>query len=249
MHTLSELDVHRFDETIKSKDNATGLAIIVGCPGPLKGELPDYDTAISTFEELNLAVLVYRAANEKRIRNVIENISKHISYPKSYKRVVFLFLGHGEQLKIITNDRKEVNVMDDIVEPLVNFSKVESRTLKQIPKLFFIDACHGGEPGSQVPRSNPNSRPAEFEPHPQVIPLRGNYLLAYATMPGAVAIDGSNWTHLLLAELSKKRDIKISLNDILTMVSAKLANIQRYCDSGDPVPHIQQTVVISIDSL
>ena len=255
MHTLSELDVHRFDETIKSKDNATGLAIIVGCPGqkePLKGVLRDCDRAITTFENLDFAVLLIRAANQKRIRNVIENVSKRIPYPESYKRVVFLFSGHGKQWKIITNDEKELNIMDDIVEPLVNVSKVKSPKLQLIPKLFFIDACRGGEhdPGISVPRLDPSLSDTAAEPNPdrQFIPLRGNYLLAYATMPGAVAVDAiSNWTQLLLTELSRQRDIRISLNDILTMVSAELANIRHNVkrDSGAPVPHIQQSMVIS----
>ena len=185
-------------------------------------------------------------ANRSEIIDIIKVITTlpDSTIPEKYKRLVFMFAGHGaRKWKINADDDREINVMDEIVEPLVNIGRLYSKTLKKIPKIFLIDACRGpmidSGDGKVTHMRNQSSRAHRGDENPHM-PLRGNYLLAYSTMENMLSSDG-NWTRILLDILN--RNPEESLCNNLTEVSSQLATKAQ--GVSDDKCHFQQPIMIS----
>lgn len=177
--------------------------------GTLSGTNRDADEMMSTFDQLDYQVFQKLNVNAKRaeIVNLLRKLSIYLSQYEDDdmegKVLIFAFSGHGgRDNQIVTYDHKNLSIMDDIVPRFV-----ENHNVFPIPKLFFIDACRGGERLTKVP---------EFGLIPKGwVHMEGKYHISYATIDEHVAYDG-NWMHLLAQKIRSSDD---SLQNIVADVS------------------------------
>ena len=213
------------DELVKSKSEANGLAIIVAneysCRKDheiLTGTVNDLHAAREAFETLKFATLPIRNASTTEIIDVVRTASRY-SYPLCYKRLAFVFSGHGDGECVYARDGK-VSIQKNILNP---FTPNDSPSLAHIPKLFFFDACRGDavDQGMIVTLQTSGAVAKGSR-----IPSYGNYLLAYSTMPSMKAFEepmtGGYWIQHLTKELCNEDNLDRSLGDILTKVNGKV---------------------------
>ena len=152
------------------------------------------------------------------------------------KVIIFAFSGHGcckgEIEYLYTNDGETVDFQDEIVFPLT-----KHRGVKHIPKLFFVDACRGGEiltkgaavtaPDEQVAKSN-----VYFEKGVQHV--EGNYYIAYATIPHHVSYasaGGSRWMPKLAKALTKSDSFQHIAAKVMAEVNREVSDKKQQCES------------------
>ena len=180
-----------------------GYAILVTCDhagtprkDPLPGTIKDGEEMIETFKKL---CFPYRHLHNPKKQDIQAEISKFSCFLSSYqvkvekdkeKVIIFAFSGHGcskgQAEKIIANDGQELDIKDEIVNPLTKHMAVGD-----IPKLFFIDACRGG-----CRLSTPKGDKEESYFEKAVSHAAGNIRFDYATIPRHVSHakeSGSIW--------------------------------------------------------
>lgn len=211
------------DELVKSKPSANGLAIIIGNETSYKpehqllpGTIKDLEAARDAFESLKFTTVPIRNASAREIIDIVQAASR-CTYPSCYRRLAFVFSGHGDATYIYTHD-SEVPLQTCIFEPWMS---KKSPDLANMPKLFFLDACRGDAVDQGV------FTPIASGPVPKGAgraPSVGNYLLANSTLPTMKAFEkpfagGGYWMQHLARELQLDRNIDQSLTDILTRVN------------------------------
>ena len=214
------------NELVRSKPSANGLAIIIGneigCKPEhvrLSGTIKDLEAARDAFESLMFTTLPIRNASAREIIDVVKAASRCI-YPPCYKRLAFVFSGHGDATCIYAHD-SAVPVQTYVFDP---WMPEKSQHLADIPKLFFFDACRGNAVDQGVfitlRPSGPVAKGAGR------VPSVGNYLLANSTMHTMKAFEkpnaGGYWMQHLAKELQSDMNIEKSLADILTIVNDKV---------------------------
>ena len=239
------------DELVKSKPSANGLAIIIGneisCKPEhnerLSGTIKDLEAARDAFESLKFTTVPIRNASAREIIDIVQAASNY-SFPSCYKRLAFVFSGHGDETCIYAHDSR-INLQTYIFDPWMPMC---SPHLADIPKLFFFDACRGDDVDRGVIITLHASGAV---PKGGRTPSVGNYLLAYATMPRMKAFEnpdaGGYWMQHLTKELQRDENIDKSLNEILTIVTDKVLTEMeraRLCNIQQPV--IESTLRKSI---
>ena len=139
--------------------------------------------------------------------------------------LAFIFSGHGGEGVIYGEDQNLVDAYVDILEDIVQpFDPQKSPSIAEVPKLFFIDACRGGESVKGAGGKGKwigDGRLKEAATKSSTT-LLGNYILGYATMPGFKSYlrgdnaEGSVWMPLLADELQYEpnRDVLNVLQDV-----------------------------------
>ena len=231
-------------EVVKSKPSANGLAIIVGNEisykpehQPLSGTIKDLKAARDAFESLKFTTVPIRNASAREIIDIVQVASQY-TYPSCYRRLAFVFSGHGDAKYIYAHD-SEVPLQTCIFDP---WMPKKSPNLAHIPKLFFLDACRGDAvdqgvftPSGPVPKGAGRA------------PSVGNYLLANSTLPTMKAFEkpfagGGYWMQHLAKELQLDRNIDQSLTDILVRVNRLVVDEMQ---SSHLYENIQQPVLES----
>ena len=211
---------------IRNQPNANGIAVIFSNDyqsatagrhslKELSGTEEDGKKMEHCFESLNFATYYDHNVSRKGMLDVVSYIAGYTRYPTSYKRIVVVFSGHGTSGQTLyTNDSKTVKV-EDIIAP---FDPARAPVIGNIPKLFFIDACRGdaANPGTMVPKGAKVLDTLN-------VPQKGNFLVAYSTLPEYKAYEeskkGGVWITTLAEILRSKSK---SVCDILTEVNKTL---------------------------
>ncbi len=210
-----------------------GLGLIIGCENsykinhkPLKGVVKDLRTLKDTFSQLTFTTLCLFDPTADQVKKLIKtasNLQKNgLLQPDSWKRVVVTFSGHGDRTSLCTKDGK-ISFEEDIFEPLVSS---RDSLMVGIAKLFFLDACRGDyhDPGIDLSTLLYRCRGEESHlvPRGERIPSKGNYLVAYSTLPEMTAFEsngGGCWMQLLstcLLHIDKSvQDVLVDVNNIL----------------------------------
>lgn len=222
-------------EIIEQNKVVKGIAIIVGNQYSkhykeiLKGPINDLIKMKSVLEALRYAVIPLLNASKQEIREVIRDVSQ--LYPTSahdlcYKRIVFIFSGHGNKDHYIHTRDGEVNIINDVIFPLM---PSHSPKLHHIPKLIFIDACRGGQPCPGV--VVPIPRGGDMR-----VPNFANYLLVHSTLPTMKAYEcdyGGYWMQTLAHELCHPSNMDESIHGVLIKVNSRL-NVMLNMAPGSP---------------
>ncbi len=233
-------------QSINLRPAANGLAIIVANERstlPETKDLPgvrnDLEAMKNTFEELRFATFPIVNATMDQIRDVVSAATARTTeYPPSYKRIAFVFAGHGSEGSIHTHTGP-VDLQNYVFGC---FQPGEAAHIGSIPKLFFIDACRGDiiEQGVQVPISRGANNTAK-------IPSIGNYILACASLYGTQSFERSDYTGDLgpggfwIQRVAKELLQSGSVLDILTRVNRLV--MQDFAASGSEV--LQQPILES----
>ena len=133
-------------------------------------------------------------------------------YPKTCKRIVVYFSGHGKDGSVLQLQDGEYVSIDDMIS-LFKPDIANNNSLVGIVKLFFIDACRGRgeEAGCLI------SKGAVAVKYPTVS-SEANIFVAYASPRSYMSYGGSKgsrWTKCLI-EAFKKSKVEDNVYDILT---------------------------------
>ena len=212
-------------QAVQQNEISKGIAIIIGNQfsmhypkDVLKGPYFDLSVMESAFKTLKYTVLPFLNASKQEILEIVREVSQLFPIsckPLCYKRIVFLFAGHGHNNQFIHAEDGDVDVYEDVVYPLM---PGQSPNLANIPKLIFIDACRGKgrDPGVHVliPRGEKIR-----------VPTLSNYLLVYSTLPTMQAFEndlGGFWMQTLARELGNPCNIKKDIHGIIVKVNRQL---------------------------
>jgi len=231
-------------QSIRRRQAANGLAIIIANESScirehkrLEGAIKDLYAMKETFETLRFATLPIFNASKEQILSAVQAAANYKAYPPSYKRLAFVFSGHGDENYIYTHDGW-IKPLDQVVELL---QPTEAPHLGNIPKLFFIDACRGSETdkGLIVPRGGTVRMPSF-----------GNYILAHSTMPRMVSYEatdeGGLWMQTVSRQLRTKRK---SVLDVLTEVNEELLEELRKRGCETLQQHVLESTLLETVSL
>ena len=179
----------------------------------LHGPLVDGRKMRETMELLNFDTHWEHNATASVTRGLVRETSR-CKYLPNYKRLAFIFSGHGTTKHYLyTQDGKQINFHDIMKQ----FYPDQSPHIGAIPKLFFIDACRGSL------RTQPVLVTKGGHDVSLKVPEQSNFLVAYSTMPDHRAHEsrdqGGIWMSIL-AEKLKTTDA--SVLDVLTKVNVQL---------------------------
>ena len=139
----------------------------------LSGARVDGRKMCETMELLNFETHWERNATATVTRRLVRETAR-CQYLSNYKRLVFIFSGHGTTKHCLyTQDGKQVNFHDIMKQ----FYPGQSPHLGAIPKLFFIDACRGSLQ-TQAVLVTKGGHDVSLK-----VPEQSNFLVAYSTMP------------------------------------------------------------------
>lgn len=189
------LDVHfyieHFDVEEKGpypyKYGSSGLAIIIS--NSFNGERActdkDEKQLEATFKGMGYRVQmeINKSAAEMRgIFEAIRDIHKE-KHDNSFVCCIASYSGFDRETRkdyILGNDRNRFYLLDEAYK---NLNSVNCEALRGIPKLFFVNACSGGE---EIVDGNPR----EIDGNPSQIshlPEHSDFLFSYVTSPKSVA--------------------------------------------------------------
>ncbi len=212
------------EQVIKKDSQANGLAIIISNDykktkqlQPLEGTVKDNENMSSTFKSLRLAVVSRHNVCLNEMLKLLHSIVNFKCYPPTYKRLVFVFSGHGNSDHLLYTNDAALNTIS-IKYILDQF--YDASNLVKIPKMFFIDACRGDQrnPGVRVPRGGISIT--------DIVPAEGNWLLAYSTLPKHKSYEEQGKGGVWMSKLAIKLRIEdTSLADILVSVNESLMEL------------------------
>ena len=155
------------------------------------------------------------------IETFVDSIASSTSL-KEYKCIAFCFSGHGGDGVIYGQDNGQSPAVIITNEILLPFDPQKAPHLRDIPKLFFIDACRGsgqesGKGKGLVQRAYKGGSGGGDSDD-----LLGGYIIGYSTMPGYKSWlrgeekVGSIWMPVLAEMLQQdsERDILGVLRDV-----------------------------------
>uniref|UniRef100_A0A3B3ZG64 Caspase-3 n=1 Tax=Periophthalmus magnuspinnatus TaxID=409849 RepID=A0A3B3ZG64_9GOBI len=177
----------------------------------------DVDAAavMETFIKLGYKLIVATDLSVQKLKDKLKSVSEEDH--SKYASFVCVILSHGDEGVIFGTDGCEK------LDVLTRFFKGDRcRSLVGKPKLFFIQACRGGEFDGGI---ETDSVDAAVDPSTDRIPVEADFLYAYSTAPGYYSwrntYNGSWFIQSLCEVLEKHRDLE--LMQIMTRVNRKVA--------------------------
>ena len=210
-------------EAVAKVDNPVGLAVIVTNEykkfprDHLLGMKKDGQAMENAFGRgLGFATLWKPNISSEKMKVLVKSVVKYFqdNPPPEHYVVAFVFSGHGNEGDLLLGeDDGDVHLDGEIVKPLA-----EEHKLGNIPKLFFIDACRGEN------ELKPDVKTKKMAQ--ELITAKGNYYVAYSTIPKHVAYmkpgdatSGSAWMQILAKNLQESSE---SVSDIVETTSSEL---------------------------
>ena len=191
------------------------------------GSDKDVQRLFDTFGELNFDVECYIDKTAKELRTCISKIIREVDFT-NIDSVLMFIMSHGRDNKIFGTDGEEL-YLSEFVEPLKSVN-----SLKNKPKIFFINACRGN---MMAPTHDSYTPQAMVEMDAQEgahnlnaavskTPLDADILLAFSTVANYFSIRNSengSWYIQILCDMIDKFKTTNHLVDILTCVNAGVA--------------------------
>jgi len=182
------------------------------------GSESDVERLSALFDELNYDVISYIDKTAEEMRKSIREMAKY-DYKNVGSLLVFI-MSHGVEGKILGTNEEEI-YLTEFIDP---FKNVQS--LKNKPKLFFVNACRGEgyvPIHDRVASDNQTSRDLH---EAAKTPIEADFLFAYSTVANYYSIrhltDGS-WFIQILCDMIERFRGTLDLGRILTRVNNGVA--------------------------
>lgn len=224
VHCAEAMAASELMTIIRANAGAPGLAIILSCDYKklpyltnMEGAEGDGIRMEETMKGLGYAVKRMHNVTRGQLLNVVCDAAEKVVYPPSFRRLMFVFSGHGKDESLITNEGEKVAVLGEIVRRLSPGRWAQS-PLKDMVRLFIIDACRGDmdDEGITVPKGGSSVDSI------RIPSSEGNLLIAYSTVQGFHAYEesglGGLWLPLVAEELKSDCEVQI----VFTRVNMKL---------------------------
>ena len=184
---------------------------------------------VSAFSQLNYTTHWAKNMTKQHLLDLVTQIallSISEELRSSFIAISFVFSGHGgEGDTLYMQDGGTISLYDEIIKPLIT-----SESLSSFPKLFFIDACRGGEDTNAYSvKTHPNTAKRASG---EYVSLDGNCFVAYATISKKKAFmrnasEGSVWMQELAKQLKESND---SVQNIVSKINKNIWD--KYDDSS-----------------
>jgi len=146
----------------------------------------DETEVVKLFEELSFAVCVNKNLEWDEMRKVAAKFAAKDH--SQFDVFVFIVMSHGGPRDVIFGVGGRYISVEDL---MTEFNAAKCPTLKNKPKLFFIQTCRGSSEERLPPTCGGTDRYAPYSPDStlprSVCPQEADFLLAFATAPGYVA--------------------------------------------------------------
>jgi hypothetical protein len=182
------------------------------------GSESDVERLSALFDELNYDVISYIDKTAEQMRKSIREMKKY-DYKNVGSLLVFI-MSHGVDGKILASDEQEI-YLTDFINP---FKNVQS--LKNKPKLFFVNACRGEgyvPIHDRVASDNQTSRDLH---EAAKTPIEADFLFAYSTVANYYSIrhlTGGSWFIQILCDMIEQYKSTLDLSRILNRVNNGVA--------------------------
>ena len=232
-----------------------GVALIVTNPYDGKKHLPgthqDGENFQQFLSECNYMVFWYHGITKNDFTSYCEQLAK-FRYPKTCRRLVVVFSGHGgegDTLECQDGEKVSVSEMLKWFKP----ADAENDTLGNMVRMFFIDACRGGKKDYGYPikcsRAHTNDLHKKY-------PNDVDMLVAHSVTSEYVSTDtsrGGIWINNLLEELYKNpyRDIERILKGVNKIMKSDTTDggyyqIGEYTSTLSEVIHFKEQSGINV---
>ena len=198
--------------------NMVGVALLVsndykGQKKPLPFVHKDADNLERVFKQFSYTVYRKRNVTDTDFLECYRDLADY-NYPPTCKRILVYFSGHGGSDGVLAMQNGNCIKIEDIIHCFkTGISK--SKTVPHMVKMFFFDACRGGDEdvGYLISKVDDNDKAWMGR-----IPKEGGTLVAYASTPLHIAYGGSSgsqWTNCLVQALEESEESH-SVYEVLT---------------------------------
>ena len=215
-------------QLVRRNHSTRGLAIIITddyegtTVTPLPSTRIDGEIMKNAFERLGIYPIWKHNVTADELRALLETVTQLDLHLTEDGTINFVFSGHGDKDTILLHDAEIV--IDDFVEV---FSRRVLDRFGNVPKLFFIDACRGGniaEPVMLQVRRSDSFKRCQLGSEPRTIAIlpNSNVFMEFSTLDSYVAPDyenGSIWIKLLAYTICTSND---DIQAIATIVRGQL---------------------------
>lgn len=148
------------------------------------GSEKDVECLKELFKNLKYKIQLNLDLDSAEIRNKIRDYSL-LEY-SNYSCLIIFIMSHGDEDSIIASDNKNIK-LNQFFNPIKS-----NLSLKNKPKLFFIQACRGGKEMPEIAsnqRSVIMSTDSNMAPDSEIVsnfkpPIEADFLYAFATVEG-----------------------------------------------------------------
>ena len=220
---IEEYDMKKFphgvaliinNETFERHNQRTGTAV-------------DERHLIHAFRYLGYNVEVHREVDSKGMLHIMSEMGRRNH--QEYDSFVCCILSHGTEGHVCGTDSKKVS-LDTLTQKM---DAQRCPTLRDKPKLFFLQACRGKLREAAVPITVDSAN--ETVPSHDEIPQTLDFFFSHATPLGHVAwrdLEHGSWYIAELCRTLCEMYLYASLNDIMTKVCARVACGDKYRTLG-----------------
>ncbi|XP_078375995.1 caspase-3-like isoform X2 [Oculina patagonica] len=203
-----------------------------------KGAQFDEKGVKDLFYELSFTVCVLNDLKRDEIPKVAADFAAKDH--SNFDAFVFVVMSHGGERDVIYGvDGRKTSIEDLMTE----FKAPNCPTLRNKPKLFFIQTCRGQEKeSSSATTGYADSCMEAFSPDStlprSVCPQEADFLLSFSTAPGYVAWrnqQSGSWFVQTLVDVIRKRHFHDHLLDMLTEVN-RIVVERGHSAAGKPQP-------------
>jgi hypothetical protein len=206
------------------------------------GSEQDVSSLCKLFRGLNYEVVPpYIDKTEAKMRKAIDEYATD-DYT-SYGCLIIFIMSHGDKSKIISSDSAIID-LNEFITPLKR-----NPTLKSKPKMFFIQACRGGNEmkvndDATKSKSSSNIVHSRYYDHENRLPKETDFLFAYSTLEDYLSYrdeeDGTWYIQMLCKAIQEEESKEISAT--LTYTHALIAKmVAPYRDENYEIVEVKMT--------
>ncbi|XP_077535270.1 uncharacterized protein LOC144147094 isoform X2 [Haemaphysalis longicornis] len=195
-----------------------------------EGSELDVDRMKALFTQLLFTVIVRTDLSAAETRRLFIDVSKAESQ-KDAQCLVVILMSHGEEGAIHDIENEKVPLDSHVFDP---FNNENCPHLQGKPKIFFVQACRGNQwdcgtkdvrETSDTPLSPRRRTSSTSRQTCKRIPLVSDRYIAYATIPGYVALKNNHvgsWFLAAVSDVFSKYAYSMSLDGLMREVQKKV---------------------------
>jgi caspase 7 len=206
------------------------------------GSEQDVSSLSKLFRGLNYAVRPpYIDKTEAEMRMLIDKYAANVY--TSYGCLIIFIMSHGDKSKIISSDSKIID-LNEFITPLKR-----NASLKSKPKVFFVQACRGGNKMSAdddgpISKSSSSIVHSRYHDDKNRLPNETDFLFSYSTVEDYLSyrdLDDGSWYIQMLCKAIQEEESK-EISAILTYTHALIAKMVATClNTSDEIVEVNMT--------
>ncbi|XP_030065526.1 caspase-8 [Microcaecilia unicolor] len=185
--------------------------------GKRKGTQKDVDALKRVFEWLHFETREHHNLTAEQLRTTLKSYNDH----EHKDCFVCCILSHGKKQTVCGTDGEEVTIKD----LASSFTASECGSLAYKPKLFFIQACQGGQQHKGIYYKKDSSEEFETDASPlRFVPDEADFLFAMSTVEGYESYRSVTDGSIFIQNLCKNLKLLCPKNEDLLSILTRVNN-------------------------